>query len=210
MPIEATAAIDIFVRRILIDTLNNFQVCLEEGMRNHVKPFHVANKKLTGEIKILRDSHEAILNTPIPTEQSATTPTFASNAARKPQLPKNNGVPRKVRPVIMKSTQPADEKTITANPLQARGLPNRDFAIRGVPKHIPAEQLSAYLQGIGVKPRFVRIVPLGPDDTKFSTVGRIGIYTSDVYVLLKAENWSSNMTITGMFVSPLNIEEAVD
>ncbi|GAU96221.1 hypothetical protein RvY_07697 [Ramazzottius varieornatus] len=61
MPIEATAAIDISVRRILIDTLNNFQVCLEEGMRNHVKPLQVANQKLKGEIKIVRDSHEAIL-----------------------------------------------------------------------------------------------------------------------------------------------------
>ncbi|GAU90214.1 hypothetical protein RvY_02664 [Ramazzottius varieornatus] len=47
-----------------------------------------------------------------------------------------------------------------------------------------------------VKPRFVRIVPIGPDDTKSSTVGRIGIYTSDVDVPLKAENWSSNISIT--------------
>ncbi|GAU96220.1 hypothetical protein RvY_07696 [Ramazzottius varieornatus] len=60
----------------------------------------------------------------------------------------------------MKDTQQVDEKTITASPLQARGLPSRDFAIRGVPKHITAEQLSAYLQGIGLKPRFVRIVPI--------------------------------------------------
>ncbi|GAV08021.1 LOW QUALITY PROTEIN: hypothetical protein RvY_17779 [Ramazzottius varieornatus] len=195
MPIEATAAIDIFA-----------------------KPLKVANQKLKGEIRILRDSHEAILNrlstlentpqrllvppndtpstkpsAPIPTEQPATTPTFASIAARKPQLRENNGVPRKVSRVIMKGTQQADEKTITANPLLAQGLRSRDFAIRAVPKHITAEKLSAYLQGIGVKPRFVRIFPIGPDDTKSSTVGRIGINTSDVDVLLKAENWSSSL-----------------
>ncbi|GAV08467.1 hypothetical protein RvY_18150 [Ramazzottius varieornatus] len=207
--------------RILIDTLNNFQVCLEEGMRNHVKPLRVENQKLECEIKILRDSHEAILkrlstleNTPqrlllpqndtpstkhsapiVPTEQPATTPTFASIAARKPQLPKNNGVPRKVRPVIMKGIQQADEKTITANPPQERGLTSRDFTSRDDPMHITAEQFSAYLQRIGVKPRFVRILPIGPDDTKSSTVGRIRIYTSDVDVLLKAENWSSNISI---------------
>ncbi|GAV07644.1 hypothetical protein RvY_17459 [Ramazzottius varieornatus] len=62
MPIEATAAIDIFVRRILIDTLINFQVCLEEAMRNHVKPLQAENQKLKGEIKILRDSREEIVH----------------------------------------------------------------------------------------------------------------------------------------------------
>ncbi|GAU90991.1 hypothetical protein RvY_03330 [Ramazzottius varieornatus] len=188
---------------------------MEKAMKRNV-----ANQKLKDEIKIPRDSHEAILkrlstleNTPqrllvpptytpstkpcvlIPTEQPATIPTFASIAARKPKLPKNNGVPRKVRRVIMKGTQQADEQTITANPLQARGPSSRDIAIRGVPKHITTEQLSAYLQGIAVKPRFVRIVPIGPDHTKYSTVGRIGIYTSDVDVLLRAENWSSNTSI---------------
>ncbi|GAU97702.1 hypothetical protein RvY_08952 [Ramazzottius varieornatus] len=181
------------------------------------------DQKLEGEIKILRDSHKAILkrlftlkntsqrllappndtqstkpSVPIPTEQPVTTPKFTSIAARKPQLPKKNGVPRKVRPFILKGTRQTDENTITGNPLQARGLPSRDFAVRGVPKHITVEQLSAYLQGIGVNPRFVRIVPIvpiGPDDTKSSTVGRIGIYTSNADVLLKAENWSSNMSI---------------
>ncbi|GAV04128.1 hypothetical protein RvY_14455 [Ramazzottius varieornatus] len=136
MPVEATAAIDIFVRQILDGVLNNFQDCLEESIKDQGKPLQYSSG-----------------NTPIPivpTVHPACIPTFVSITAWKPQTP-NSEVPRKVRPAIMQGTQQTDEKTVKANPTQPRGppTPRRDFAIRGFPKHITAEQLSAYLQGTG-------------------------------------------------------------
>ncbi|GAU95302.1 hypothetical protein RvY_06944 [Ramazzottius varieornatus] len=123
-------------------------------------------------------------------------PTFAAVAARRSQPSKKTTVSRKAIPAVIRGTKQEDEESITANPLRAKGPPSHDFAIRGVPRHVTAEQLKDYLQGIGVKPRFVRIVPFGPDDTKSSTVGRMGVSASDVDLVLKAENWSSNISIT--------------
>ncbi|GAV07615.1 hypothetical protein RvY_17431 [Ramazzottius varieornatus] len=122
--------------------------------------------------------------------------TFAAVAARRSQPSENPAVRRKATRVVVRGTKKADEESITANPLRAKGPPGRDFAIRGVPRHVTAEQLKDYLQGIGVKPRFVRIVPVSPVDTKSSTVGHIGVFADDVELVLKAENWSSNISIT--------------
>ncbi|GAU99629.1 hypothetical protein RvY_10597 [Ramazzottius varieornatus] len=60
----------------------------------------------------------------------------------------------------------ADEGSITANPLRAMEPPGRDFAIRGVLRHVIAEQLKDY-------------IPVGSGDTKSPTVGRIGVHASD-------------------------------
>ncbi|GAU89361.1 hypothetical protein RvY_01918 [Ramazzottius varieornatus] len=125
--------------------------------------------------------------------KAITTATFAAVAARRSQPSENPAVRRKATRVVVRGTKKADEESITANPLRAKGPPGRDFAIRGAPRHVTAEQLKDYRQGIGVKPRFVWIVPVGPDDTK--SVGRIGVFASDVDLVLEAENWSPNISI---------------
>ncbi|GAV04670.1 hypothetical protein RvY_14920 [Ramazzottius varieornatus] len=124
------------------------------------------------------------------------TPTFAAVTARRSQPSGNPAVRQKATRVVVRGTKKADEESITANPLRAKRPPGRDFAIRSVPRHVTAEQLKDYLQNIGVKPRFRRIVPVGPDDTKSSMVGRIGVFANNVDVVPKAENWSSNISIT--------------
>ncbi|GAV09268.1 hypothetical protein RvY_18837 [Ramazzottius varieornatus] len=128
--------------------------------------------------------------------KAITTPTFATVAARRSQPSQNPAVRRTATRVVVRGTKKADKESITATPLRAKGPPDRDFAIRGVPRHVTAEQLKDYLQGIGVKPRFVRIVPVGLDDTKSSTIGRIGVFFNDVDLVLKAENRSSNISVT--------------
>ncbi|GAU94808.1 hypothetical protein RvY_06520 [Ramazzottius varieornatus] len=78
-------------------------------------------------------STQQATNTPkpvVPVVRTATTSSFASTTARKPQLQKNNEVLQNVRPVAIRGTRQADEKTIGAHPLRARDSPRRDFAIR--------------------------------------------------------------------------------
>ncbi|GAV06474.1 hypothetical protein RvY_16458 [Ramazzottius varieornatus] len=85
------------------------------------------------------------------------------------------------------TVQPADEKTLTANPLQARGPPSRDFAIRGVQRHVTTIHVSARHRG---KASFRPHRPY-----RSCNSGRIGICPSDVERSLTAENWSSNKGI---------------
>ncbi|GAU90448.1 hypothetical protein RvY_02862 [Ramazzottius varieornatus] len=99
----------------------------------------------------------------------------------------------------MRGTKLPNEENITSNPLQAKRPPSRDFAIRGVPKHVTTEQLKNNLQSIGIIPHFLRIVCVGPDAPKPSTVGRIEFFASDLDIVLKTENRPSNIRIT-----PLN------
>ncbi|GAU91779.1 hypothetical protein RvY_03972 [Ramazzottius varieornatus] len=56
MPIKATLIIGFFSNRILDGVLDNFQACLEQGIRHQVIPFHVENQKLEGKIQSLGDS----------------------------------------------------------------------------------------------------------------------------------------------------------
>ncbi|GAU92571.1 hypothetical protein RvY_04634 [Ramazzottius varieornatus] len=179
-----------------------------------VKALHVSRESILGRLSLLENIPQGL---PVPSNEppatrasvpsrtqataaatpvvspvkAITTPTFAAVAAQKSQPSENPAVPQKAT-----RTKKGDEESITANPLRAKGPPGREFAIRGFPRHVTAEQLKDHLQGIGVKPRFVRIVPVGPDDTKSSTVSRIGVFANDVNLVLKAQNWSSNISIT--------------